>query len=144
MDPTEVAALRERAAEAVGRASWAEALRSFLELESVDPNPDWPRRSAAVFAKLSKPKEEKAALDRAAYEYARRGDILKAVAMCRQVLAMDPTYAPTLKRMTELRKAWDASRPAAAAQQPVAGASARQPVPRPATGTGLDQVPLRD
>jgi CRP-like cAMP-binding protein len=82
---------------------WSEALVAYRELEELEPDsPIWPERRASVHANLKQPVEQIESLQRAADCYVDAGEIIKAIAACKQVLDIDPDHADTLDRLSLL------------------------------------------
>lgn len=109
-DRATITKLRDLAADASAKGQHERALECWLRLERLDPDPDWARRAAMALERLGRRKEQVDALNRAAREYTRRGEVMKAVAASKQILALDPRHPETLARLPELRAAFGASR----------------------------------
>ncbi|RMH42921.1 MAG: hypothetical protein D6689_06665 [Deltaproteobacteria bacterium] len=134
-----VRTLRDRAQQAVDRGKYAKALEAYRELEEIDPGEgDWPRRAAECHRRLGDRDGAVAALLRGADRYARAGFIVKAVALCKRVLALAPDHPDALHALAE----YSAARgiPYAPRQ-----AAAEPPAERPRTlppGGALEDVDL--
>jgi len=95
---------REAALELARKGSHAAALERLEELERLEPaEADWPRRAAECHRALAEMPRQIAALGRAAELYARAGVMAKAIAMCRMILALDPTHTQTQERLAALQ-----------------------------------------
>lgn len=81
------------------------ALESFRLLIRLEPqDPDHRRRLADCHGKLGDKKAELEAREKAATLYAEAGFLLKGIAMCKLVLAIDPSHQKTQKQLAELHK----------------------------------------
>lgn len=120
MSRPDVARLRDFAHQALEQGRLEEALKGFVELERLDPNPEWARRAAHVLLLLGRTKEQVHALIRAARGYAGHGEILKAAAVSKQILAIDPRNPETMKLIGQLRSARDAEQESSRRAIPVA------------------------
>ncbi|MBN2195498.1 MAG: cyclic nucleotide-binding domain-containing protein [Polyangiaceae bacterium] len=104
--PAEVRRQRDLAAAAVARGRHEAALQAYLALEQLEPGePDWPKRAADCCRRLNRPGKELAALERAAAGYARGGFTVKAIAICKMILGLDPQHQATQKKLAELHEA---------------------------------------
>lgn len=166
MSPSEIARLRDAALLALEQGRLREALSLCLELEQRQPtDPEWPRRTAKVCRQARLVPEEVAALDRAARIYVRLGDGLKAAAVSKQILQLDPRHADTLARMAKLKAITATPHPPLERPKPLApraaswvkkastldGIELKSVVPgarrieeRSARGPGVYQIPLGD
>ncbi len=98
-----VTALRAAADKARMRGDQAELARLYVELERHDPGePEWPKRAADAYQRLRQPTEEFEALLRAAQSYSEAGFLLKAVAVCKRILRLDPNHTETQMQLAEL------------------------------------------
>lgn len=98
-----VIALRAAADKARSRGDQEELARLYVELERADPNePEWPKRAADAYQRLRQPTEEFDALLRAARSYSEAGFLLKAVAVCKRILRLDPNHTETQMQLAEL------------------------------------------
>lgn len=81
------------------------ALESFRQLVRLEPKvPDHRRRLADCHGKLGDKKSELEARAKAATLYAEAGFLLKGIAMCKLVLAIDPSHQQTQKQLAELNE----------------------------------------
>lgn len=95
--------LREAAETARRRDDHEELARLYEQLERAEPSePEWPKRAAGAFARIKQQDQELAALLRAAEAYSRAGFLLKAVAVCKRILRIDPGHTVTQARLAEL------------------------------------------
>lgn len=96
--------IRDAALELSRHGRHAAALERFGQLERLQPaEADWPRRAAECARLLANVPLQVAALGRAAELYARAGAMAKAIAMCRMILALDPTHTQTQERLAALQ-----------------------------------------
>ena len=93
---------REIAAKALERGNRA-ALAAYVTLERLEPEePDWAKRAADCCRRLGQRDAELAALERSAAGYVRGGFTVKAIAVCKRILALDPSHRTTQQRLAEL------------------------------------------
>lgn len=79
-------------------------MAAYLRLEELEPaEPDWAKRVADCGRRLGRRELELAALQRAAEGYARVGFTVKAIALCKVILGLEPTHQTTQRRLAELR-----------------------------------------
>jgi cAMP-dependent protein kinase regulator len=102
----EIRRLRDEATSLVEKSKFDKAIEKYLALEKLDlEDASWSKRAADCYRRLGRRQDELAALIRAADGYSRTGFLLKAVAMCKLVLAVDPNHTETLERMARLHTA---------------------------------------
>lgn len=100
----QVEALREEALSSIAAQKHEQAIQALETLISIDPkNPEWPRRAADShwYLKNAEKRLEYSAL--AAKLYADRGLLLKAIAMCKVVLSIDPAHRETQDQLARLK-----------------------------------------
>ncbi len=131
-DPT---VLRTEAAKLVEKGKHADAGDVYGRLEQVDPDPDWARRAAESYRRAGEKKKAIKALARASDGYLKGEFFLKAIAMCKVILTIDPEHKATQARLAELgsRRRMGMSR--------IRGEAARQMV---ATRGGLQNASLNE
>jgi CRP-like cAMP-binding protein len=96
--------IRDAALELSRHGRHAAALERFGQLERLQPDEaDWPRRAAECERLVGNVPRQVAALGRAAELYAQAGAMAKAIAMCRMILALDPTHTQTQERLAALQ-----------------------------------------
>jgi CRP-like cAMP-binding protein len=79
------------------------ALEKFTQLESLEPRQaDWPRRAAECHRLLGDRERYVEALARAAKAYVELGWVVKAIAICRMMLSVDPQHPAALAWMSQL------------------------------------------
>jgi CRP-like cAMP-binding protein len=125
--------LKEAAQAAVDKGKWARALEAYLELEEAEPaDGQWCRRAADCHRRLGQRAEEVLALMRGVEKYSRAGFVVKAVALCKMILAIDPEHAASKAALAEFSAAQGiafAPKPAAPPPPsiPSEGAAERRP-----------------
>ena len=79
------------------------ALEKFTQLETLEPRQaDWPRRAAECHRLLGERELYLEALARAAAAYVEAGLVVKAIAICRMMLSVDPEHPAALAWMSQL------------------------------------------
>src|SRR5688572_31282929 len=107
VNPERVRKLREAAHTAFHKNKFAEALTRLSELETLQPSePEWPRRAAECHRALGATSAQIDALGRAAELYAIGGHVVKAIAVCKVILGLDPKHTRTQAQLSELQGAW--------------------------------------
>ena len=95
--------LRRRGLEFVTQNQFHRAAQIYLELMDLEPEEgDWPRRAADCFWQLKDAAARLKYSVRAAEIYCDGGFLLKAVAMCKVVLNLDPSHQETQQRLALL------------------------------------------
>jgi cAMP-dependent protein kinase regulator len=96
-------ALRDEVASAIDKGKFKRALECIRELEEIEPrDAAWPKRAAEVYRRLGKNREAIAAYERAADRYAQGGFLVQAIAVCKQILQLDPSHVDTLRRLSAI------------------------------------------
>ncbi|MEK6606559.1 MAG: cyclic nucleotide-binding domain-containing protein [Myxococcota bacterium] len=99
-DPKKV---KDEAQKAVERGRWKAAAGLYLELADLDAaDPQWPQRAGDMLRRIDRLPEAATALRRAADGYAHKGFVLKAIAVCRQILEIDANDIDAKERLTRL------------------------------------------
>ncbi|HKY40849.1 MAG TPA: cyclic nucleotide-binding domain-containing protein [Polyangiaceae bacterium] len=97
--------LRSEALALAQKGKSRQALEKLAKLESLDPKePDWPRRAAECHRLLGERAECMNALARAADGYVSAGMVVKAMAICKMMLAIDPQHPGALDWMSKLQR----------------------------------------
>ena len=97
--------LRDKAARARERGRDEQALACYLELEALEPTePDWPRRAAECYRRLGRSADEVRALLRAMDGLAQGGFVVKAIALGKRVMALEPGNEVVRGRLDELTR----------------------------------------
>ncbi len=128
--------LKNEATEMVSKGKWKRALELYLELEKLEPNDGaWPQRAGDAARRLGKPADAVTYLRRATDAYAKHGFLLKAVAVCKVILEIDPRQRDVQDRLASFHAARATSvlgKPTPLPTQPV----------RVPDGAALTEVPL--
>ncbi len=96
-------ALRELAQVALSKGRPRQALDAYRQLAELEPNEgSWPHRSGELLQRLGETPRAVVALRRAVELYARAGFLLKAVAVCKLILRIDPDADDARQRLQEL------------------------------------------
>jgi hypothetical protein len=104
-DRVRVPQLRHAASRALARGAIAKALAAYLELEQREPSePSWPLRVAQCYRRLGARHERIEALVRAVDRYGSAGLHLKALALCKMILAEVPDHGTILARVDTLQR----------------------------------------
>lgn len=139
MTKVEVERLATEAREAFAAGLWQPALAASLRLERAEPGePEWPRQTARVLEAMGRSLDRIDALERAAERHARRGELLPAAVVCKQILTLDPAHAATRARLAGLRAAHVKTKPTLPTVPRVSSSVWNRP-----EGSGLRAVPLR-
>jgi CRP-like cAMP-binding protein len=95
--------LKTEATRALDKGKYRKALECYLELEQLESRDGaWSRRAADMHRRLGDNAGCVAALQRAAERYAAAGFLVKAVAVCKMILAAEPGHTAALERLAEL------------------------------------------
>jgi CRP-like cAMP-binding protein/tetratricopeptide (TPR) repeat protein len=95
--------LKDAAAQAAEKGKYKRALRDYLALEQHEPHEGgWARRAGDMFRLLGDHDSALAAFERAARKYAEAGFGVKAVAVCRTILRLDPAHRAAQERLAAL------------------------------------------
>jgi len=138
---------REIAAAALERGKYEAALAAYVTLERLEPEePDWAKRAADCCRRLGRRDAELAALERSAAGYVRGGFTVKAIAVCKRILALDPSHRATQRRLAELHAAQTIGleRLAARAGAPVVAVEDAAPDRAGAPAPGVAPAPRGD
>jgi len=88
--------LKNEALEAAAKGNWRKAVWCYANLEKDEPaEPGWALKLGESLRKMGKDGEAIKALGRAVNAYAKTGLILKAIAVCKIILGIDPRQAHT-------------------------------------------------
>ncbi|NRA31921.1 MAG: cyclic nucleotide-binding domain-containing protein [Polyangiaceae bacterium] len=101
---------REAGQKAISKGKFEAAKDEYIALTRLEPNdPEWQRKLADCYRRLGRRVDELNALCRTATLYSETGYLLKAVAMCKMALVIDPEHVATQKKMAELHGKGQAS-----------------------------------
>lgn len=108
--------LRSEASEAIRKGQLRKAVARYGELETLEPaDAQWCCRLADLHARLGEKTEEIDALVRAAERFAAGGFALRAIAVCRRILDLDPLHTRAQERLAALHPAKEPPAPSARA-----------------------------
>jgi cAMP-dependent protein kinase regulator len=133
--------LKQDALEAASSGNWRKAATCYANLEKAENDePNWPLKLGECIRKMGNDEEAIKALSRAAAGYAKRDVLLKAIAVCKTILAIDPKHTRTLDLLASLYATRDTTVPGTAsparpptlppATQAAAGSGAAPPSPK--------------
>jgi CRP-like cAMP-binding protein len=126
----DVRKLKQEALDAMAGGNWRKAATCYANLERGEPaEPGWPLKLGECLRKMGADDEAIKALSRAAAGYAKRDLLLKAIAVCKIILGVDPQHTHTLELLASLYAAQGV--PASSAP----ASSGRPPTSPPATRT---------
>lgn len=99
-DPREI---KNEAAEALRKGKYKDALKHYEALQSLEPkDASWPQKRAEVYSKLGEKDKEIAALMQAAEIYSQGGFLIKGIAVCKRILALNPEHSETQQKLAAL------------------------------------------
>jgi tetratricopeptide (TPR) repeat protein len=113
--------LRDRLQKALLKGRFADALGYYTVLERMEADePRWPHRKGDLLRRLGRADDAVDSYERAVDLYAQRGFVARAAAMAKLVIAMDPSRADVLQRVTPVpaRKLHRAARRAVVTADP--------------------------
>jgi CRP-like cAMP-binding protein len=135
--------LKDDAAAFVAKGKWRKALEPYLALEKLEPKDGaWPQRAGDMHRRLGDVPAAVAALTRAADTFSAQGFLLKAVAVCKMILEVDPTQHAVEARLASLHAA-RGFKPQGPRRAQFMGAVAEpeaEPASAPLVAVPLDQV----
>jgi CRP-like cAMP-binding protein len=103
MPPADLRKLKDQATKAIEKKQYARAAELYLQIAAAEPNePDWPQRAGEALRKVPDGPAAAAQLTIAAEGYARGGFLLKAIAVCKVVLQIEPGHTATQAMLAEL------------------------------------------
>jgi CRP-like cAMP-binding protein len=103
MSGRDARALRDELAAAIDRGKFKKAIECILELEQLEPrDAAWPKRAAEAYRRIGRTREAIAAYERSAERYAQGGFLVQAIAVCKQILQLDPQHSETLRRLARM------------------------------------------
>ncbi len=137
--------LKQEALEATGSGNWRKAATCYANLEKAESTePSWALKLGECLRKMGNEGESIKAFGRAATGYAKRDLLLKAVAVCKIILGIDPKHTHTQELLAALYAAQGTPVPATAvmpSRTPVSPAAAPAP-PLPASASPRPPAPL--
>ncbi|MCU1281804.1 MAG: putative transcriptional regulator, Crp/Fnr family [bacterium] len=95
--------VKDQATKAVEKKQYAKAAELYLQISLAEPtDPDWHQRAGESFRKVPDIAQAVRELELAAEGYAKGGFLLKAIAVCKVVLQIDPKHTATQATLAEL------------------------------------------
>ncbi|HSN34317.1 MAG TPA: hypothetical protein VLU41_16625, partial [Ideonella sp.] len=94
--------LKDQATKAVEKRQYGKAAELYVEIARHEPEPDWHQRAGEAFRKVPDTAQAVRQLERAAEGYAKGGFLLKAIAVCKVVLQLEPAHTATQATLAEL------------------------------------------
>lgn len=94
--------LKDEAIEAAANGNWKRAATLYAQLEQADRDPLWPLKLGECLRRLGSKDEAIKALSRAVDVYAEGQLLLKAIAVCKIILDLDPCHTKTQQRLAAL------------------------------------------
>jgi CRP-like cAMP-binding protein len=102
-DKVDLRKVKDQATKAVEKKQYAKAAELYLQISLAEPtDPDWHQRAGEAFRKVPDVSQAVRELERAAEGYAKGGFLLKAIAVCKVVLQIDPKHTATQAVLAEL------------------------------------------
>jgi CRP-like cAMP-binding protein len=141
--------LKDEAAAYVTRGKWAKALENYMVLETLEPRDGtWAQKAGEMYRRLGKNGPAIDALTRAATVYSASGFLLKAVAVNKLILEIDPARTDVQAKLASLHAARMRPEPrmativAAAVPPPAHPDAPPPPPPPPARSVASAAVPV--
>jgi CRP-like cAMP-binding protein len=94
--------LKDQATRAIEKRNYERAAELYVEIAGREPDPDWHHRAGEAFRRAGEPARAIESLTKAADGYGNGGFLLKAIAMCKTIVAIDPQQATMQARLAEL------------------------------------------
>src|SRR5262245_34180960 len=95
--------LKDEAAVHHSRGKWQKALDNYEKLEKLEPRDGtWAQRAGEMYRRLGKSAPAVAALIRSADVFSHNGFLLKAIAVCKLILEIDPAHTGVEERLAAL------------------------------------------
>ena len=114
--------LKDEALGAAANANWKKAASLYATLEQHERDGLWPLKLGECLRKLGHRAEAIKALSRAADIYAKADLLLKAIAVCKIILEIDPNHTKTQQVLAAFHTSRGGTQPGAAAPAPVPAA----------------------
>ena len=135
--------LKQEALEASSHGNWRKAATCYANLERGEPfEPSWTLKLGECLRKLGNDAEAIKAMGRAATAYAKQDVMLKAIAVCKTILAIDPKHTHTQEMLATLCAAQGGPSPPAVARTPAAPAQPRVAPAPPTSGQARLAIPV--
>jgi CRP-like cAMP-binding protein len=130
----DTAKLRDKAAALSAKGKHRKALELYQELERLEPRDgSWSRRTGEMHRHLGDDVAAIAAWNRACDRYAAAGFVVKAVAICKMILRVDPSQTEATTRLAELNS-----------ERGIPAAAAKRPADPKAAGAPLEELTLQE
>jgi CRP-like cAMP-binding protein len=144
--------LKNEASDAAAKSNWKKAASAYATLEQHERDPLWPLKLGECLRKLGHKAEAIKALTRAVDIYAKADLLLKAIAVCKIILDIDPNHTKTQQALAAFHASRSGTPSDAAALVPALMAAkhpstlARAPVAHARGGTAVRRpaLPLAD
>ena len=137
--------LRERADTLVKRGKLTKAIPYYEKLEELEPSkPRWPQMRARILERMGETRQAIEAYTLAANHFAQEGFLLKAVAVCKIILALDPKHTETQETLADLYARKDSAVSGVKRVPPSDARRSTQPRRAIAPGAPLETVHLRE
>jgi CRP-like cAMP-binding protein len=120
--------LKDEALEASAHGNWKRAASFYASLEQQENDPLWSLKLGECLRKLGHPAEAIKALSRAVDIYAKADLLLKAIAVCKIILEIDPGHTRTQQMLASLHGSRPGTQTRAPTREPVAAAAPQDPV----------------
>lgn len=133
--------LKDEALQAAANGNWKRAASLYSQLEQADRDPLWPLKLGECWRKLGSKDEAVKALSRAVEVYAEGQLILKAIAICKIILDIDPSHTKTQQRLAVLASRQESSS-RDDSPSPELAAPPAPPAPEPAAELGQAWAPV--
>ncbi len=103
MAAEETSRLRQAALKAVDKSDWRRAVECYEQLAQIEKNDgSWSQRAAEMHRKLGRSRDAVAAYAQAAEVYSKSGFLLKAIAVCKLILEIEPGHTATQSKLAAL------------------------------------------
>src|SRR5262245_6284826 len=137
--------VRLEALAAVDAGNWKKAYQGYLELEKLEPEEGiWSQKAGDMGRRLNQPKEAVAAYMRAVDRYAGVGALVKAIAVCKLILEIDPNHSAARDKLAAMHGTPAATPPPPPPPRAHAAppAAAHSPPPPPPARSAKAAAPL--
>lgn len=101
-NPKDLRKVKDLATRAVEKRQYGKAAELYVEIAQAEDDPDWRQRAGEAFRKAGNLSAAAEQLVSAVEGYAQAGFLLKAIAVCKVVLQLDPRHTDTQRRLAEL------------------------------------------
>jgi len=127
--------LKDQAAKALEKKSYAKAAELYVAIAEQDDDPDWRQRAGEALRKAGRAGDAIEQLGLATAGYANAGFLLKAIAVCKVILQIDPQHTATQSELARLYAVRD--RRPSSTSIPKVDAAAPTPSPTPAASPSV-------